>query len=58
LFLIYFPAKAQTWEFVGLDSMVIKQLYVSGDTFWAGTSHRVGNLDKSGLYKSIDGGKY
>ncbi len=51
-------AKAQTWEFVGLDSMVIKQLYVSGDTIWAGTSHRVGNLDKSGLYKSIDGGKY
>ncbi|MCZ6702819.1 MAG: hypothetical protein O6940_07230, partial [Ignavibacteria bacterium] len=57
LFLIYFPAKAQTWEFVGLDSMVIIHLYVSGDTIWAGTAHRVGNLDKSGLYRSIDGGK-
>ncbi len=50
--------QAQTWEFVGLDSMVIKQIYVSGDTIWAGTSHRVGNQDKSGLYKSIDAGKY
>ena len=49
---------AQTWEFVGLDSLVVKQIYVSGDTIWAGTSHRVGNQDKSGLYKSIDGGKY
>ncbi len=49
--------QAQTWEFVGLDSMVIIHLYVSGDTIWAGTAHRVGNLDKSGLYRSIDGGK-
>jgi len=49
---------AQTWEFVGLDSLVVKQIYVSGDTIWAGTSHRVGNQDKSGLYKSIDAGKY
>ncbi len=48
---------AQTWEFVGLDSMVIKHLYVSGDTIWAGTAHRVGNLDKSGIYRPIDGGK-
>jgi len=37
--------------------MVIIHLYVSGDTLWAGTAHRVGNLDKSGLYRSIDGGK-
>ena len=49
---------AQTWEFIGLDSLVVKQIYVSGDTIWAGTSHRVGNQDKSGLYKSIDAGKY
>lgn len=56
LFLIASTTNAQQWEFVGLDSMVIKQLYVSGDTIWAGTAHRVGNQDKSGLYKSIDGG--
>ncbi|MCH7963205.1 MAG: T9SS type A sorting domain-containing protein [Bacteroidetes bacterium] len=47
---------AQTWEFVGLDSLVVKQIYVSGDTIWAGTAHRVGNLDKSGLYFSTDAG--
>jgi len=46
----------QTWEFVGLDSMVIKHLYVSGDSIWAGTAHRVGNQDRSGLYRSVDGG--
>ena len=57
LLFITSPTKAQEWEFVGLDSMVIKQLYVSGDTIWAGTSHRIGNQNKSGLYKSIDGGK-
>ena len=61
IFLLLLPImmltiKAQSWEFVGLDSMVIKQLYVSGDTIWAGTAHRVGNQDKSGLYKSVDGG--
>jgi len=52
-----YPSFTQTWEFVGLDSMVIINLYVSGDTIWAGTAHRVGNMDKSGLYRSIDGGK-
>ena len=56
LFLITSLTKAQEWEFVGLDSMVIKQLYVAGDTIWAGTAHRVGNQDKSGLYKSVDRG--
>jgi len=56
LFIITTTSKAQEWEFVGLDSLVIKQLYVSGDTIWTGTAHRVGNLDKSGLYKSIDEG--
>ncbi len=29
--------QAQTWEFVGLDSMVIYNLVVEGDTLWAGT---------------------
>ena len=60
IFSLFFSSsaiQAQTWEFVGLDSMVIIHLYVSGDTIWAGTAHRVGNLDKSGLYRSIDGGK-
>ena len=47
---------AQTWEFVGLDSMVITNLNVSGDSIWAGTAHRVGNQDKSGLYFSTDSG--
>jgi Secretion system C-terminal sorting domain len=47
---------AQTWEFVGLDSMVILQLYVSGDSIWAGTAHRVGNQNRSGLYFSTDSG--
>ncbi|MCH7964785.1 MAG: T9SS type A sorting domain-containing protein [Bacteroidetes bacterium] len=48
--------QAQTWEFVGLDSMVITNLHVSGDSIWAGTAHRVGNQDKSGLYFSTDSG--
>jgi photosystem II stability/assembly factor-like uncharacterized protein len=47
---------AQTWEFVGLDSMVIRHLYISGDTIYAGTAHRLGNQDKSGLYFTSDGG--
>jgi len=47
---------AQNWEFVGLDSMIIRHLYVSGDSIWAGTAHRVGNQDKSGLYFTTDAG--
>ncbi len=47
---------AQTWEFVGLDSMVITNLHVSGDSIWAGTAHRVGNQDRSGLYFTTDAG--
>ena len=47
---------AQTWEFVGLDSMVITNLNVSGDCIWAGTAHRVGNQDRSGLYFTTDAG--
>lgn len=47
---------AQTWEFVGLDSMVIKHLYVSGDTMYAGTAVRSGANVNSGLYFTSDGG--
>ena len=56
LFLITTTTNAQEWEFVGLDSMVIKHLYISGDSIWAGTAHRVGNQNKSGLYFSSDNG--
>ena len=47
---------AQTWEFVGLDSMVIKHLYVSGDTIYAGTAVRSSANINSGLYFTSDGG--
>ena len=50
------PSFAQTWEFVGLDSLVIKHLFVSGDTLWAGTDARINPNLISGLYKSTDGG--
>lgn len=53
LFLIASPTKAQVWEFVGLDSMIIYGLEVRGDTIWAGTRDLSMN-DNSGLYKSID----
>jgi hypothetical protein len=56
LFLIIPPTKAQEWVFVGLDSLLIKQLYASDDTIWAGTAHRVGNQNESGLYFSSDSG--
>ena len=56
LLLIATPAKAQDWEFVGLDSMVIKQLYVSGDSIWAGTAVRSGANINSGLYFTSNGG--
>jgi len=48
---------SQTWEFVGLDSMVIYNLQVKGDTIWAGTRD-VSINDNSGLYKSIDQGQH
>lgn len=56
LFLIFSVVKAQTWEFVGLDSMVIKQLYVTGDTIWAATDARINTNMIAGIYKSNDGG--
>ncbi len=50
LFLIFPPLKAQTWEFVGLDSLIIKQLYVSVDTIWASADYIVENQIRSNLY--------
>ena len=47
---------AQTWEFVGLDSLIVKQIYVTGDTLWAGTGSRISININSGLYKSTDSG--
>lgn len=55
LFLITPQNNAQQWDFVGLDSMVIGQLYVSGDTIYACTWDIINNLN-SGLYFSSDGG--
>lgn len=42
LFLITSPAKAQEWEFVGLDSLAVYHLVISasGDTIYAGTIDR------------------
>ncbi|HLG31436.1 MAG TPA: T9SS type A sorting domain-containing protein [Ignavibacteriaceae bacterium] len=56
LFLIASPAKAQEWEFVGLDSLLIKQLYVFGDTIYAGTVVRNGANISAGLYFTSDSG--
>lgn len=55
LFLITSPTKAQDWEFVGLDSLVVLHLYMKGDTIYAGTWDKINNLN-SGLYYSTDGG--
>ena len=49
-------ATAQEWEFVGLDSMAIKQLYVSGDTIYAGTDVSNGVNINAGLYFTSDRG--
>lgn len=56
IFLIIIPTKAQTWEFVGLDSMIIRQLYVFGDTIYAGTAVRNGYNINAGLYVSTNSG--
>ena len=55
LFLIAYPAKAQEWEFVGLDSMVILNLFITGDTIYAGTFSQDNEIS-SGLYFSSDQG--
>ena len=51
-----FTLHTQTWEFVGLDSLIVKQIYVSGDTIWAGTFSRGNPNIIDGLYKSTDSG--
>ncbi len=56
LILVTLPTKAQEWELVGLDSMVIKHLYVSGDSIWAGTAVRNGANINAGLFFSSNGG--
>jgi len=56
LFIITTTTKAQEWEFVGLDSLLIKQLYVSGDTIWAATDARINTNMIAGVYKTNDGG--
>ena len=58
LIILFFPrTKAQTWEFVGLDSLLILHLNVEGDTIYAGTADRNNNPNlNSGLYYSLDGG--
>ena len=55
LFISTSSVYAQTWQFVGLDSLVIFHLEVEGDTIYAGTWDRNNNLN-SGLYYSSDGG--
>jgi len=55
VFLITSPTKAQEWEFVGLDSLVILNMYFAGDTIYAGTYSLNNNLN-SGLYFSSDHG--
>jgi len=56
LFLNSFLIKAQPWEFVGLDSLVIFHLYVEGDTIYAGTKVKIGINMSAGLYYSSDSG--
>jgi hypothetical protein len=55
LFLISPPTKAQTWEFVGLDSLVILHLIVEDHTIYAGAWDKVNRLN-SGLYYTADSG--
>jgi len=57
LFLFSSLTKAQDWEFVGLDSLAIYHLSVSGDTIYAGTIDRNNNPNiNDGLYFTSNGG--
>ncbi len=56
LFLITTPTKAQTWESVGLDSFIVKQIYIVGDSIWAVTDYFVANQIRSNLYFTSDAG--
>lgn len=55
LLFVISPAKAQQWEFVGLDSMFIYALKVKGDTIWA-NGRESSPTYNSGLFKSTDNG--
>lgn len=48
---------SQDWQFVGLDSMVVRQLYVFGDTIWSGTAVYNTYPQTAGLYRSTNKGK-
>ena len=56
LLLSSLTAYTQTWEFVGLDSLLIKQIYISGNTLWVGVDSIIDPELNSGLYKSTDSG--
>jgi len=56
LFLTPSISKAQTWEFVGPDSIIVNQIYVSSDTIYTGTSMSNGVNIKPGLYFSSNSG--
>ncbi|MBI1936791.1 MAG: T9SS type A sorting domain-containing protein [Ignavibacteriales bacterium] len=45
------------WEFIGLDSMNVRQIQIFGDTIWAGTAVYNNWPKISGLYRSTNKGK-
>lgn len=45
------------WEFVGLDSMNVRQIQIFGDTIWVGTAVYNNLPQISGLYRSTNKGK-
>ncbi|MBI1937531.1 MAG: T9SS type A sorting domain-containing protein [Ignavibacteriales bacterium] len=45
------------WEFVGLDSLMVRQMQIFGDTIWAGTADLYYGSQITGLYRSTDKGK-
>lgn len=56
-FLISVSSLYSQWEFIGLDSMVVRQIQVFGDTIWAGTAVHTIQSQVSGLYRSTNKGK-
>ncbi|MBI1937530.1 MAG: T9SS type A sorting domain-containing protein [Ignavibacteriales bacterium] len=56
-FLISISKLYSQWEFVGLDSIVVRQVQVFGDTIWAGTAVHTTQSQISGLYRSTNKGK-
>ena len=58
LFLITSQTKAQQWEFVGLDSLLIKQIHKSCDTLWIGIDSMIDpELSSNQLMAEIPGHK-